>query len=134
MRFLGKVALDQIPLGGTGMHGIKCTCLEDEPYPCIWHGYDNRNSEEILILDFDTGDHQTFVRSSNEEFRTSKWMEVKSMDGMCDPVDKRREECAVKEAQKERKLGADYMRQRHGLVESREPAYRPVGGKKKGKY
>ena len=56
------------------------------------------------------------------------------MDGMCDPVDKRREECAVKEAQKERKLGADYMRIRHGLVESREPAYRPVGGKKKGKY
>ena len=73
------------------------------------------------------------VRVSNEEFRTSEWR-WRNMDGMCDPVDKRREECAVKEAQKERKLGADYMRIRHGLVESREPAYRPVGGKKKGKY
>ena len=79
-------------------------------------------------------DEQVFVRIPYPEFRFVKWMEVKFMDGMCDPVDKRREECAVKEAQKERKLGADYMRQRHGLVESREPAYRPVGGKKKGKY
>ena len=82
-------------------------------------------------IDFEFG---PLYRLSNEEFRTVKYEEVKSMDGMCDPVDKRREECAVKEAQKERKVGADYMRQRHGLVESREPAYRPVGGKKKGKY
>ena len=78
--------------------------------------------------------NQTFLRMAYPEFRFVKYEEVKSMDGMCDPVDKRREECAVKEAQKERKLGADYMRIRHGLVESREPAYRPVGGKKKGKY
>ena len=77
---------------------------------------------------------ELFYRLVDKEFGIVKWMEVKSMDGMCDPVDKRREECAVKEAQKERKVGADYMRQRHGLVESREPAYRPVGGKKKGKY
>ena len=86
---------------------------------------------DVNFVEFPIG---RFIRYANEIQRTSKWMEVKSMDGMCDPVDKRREECAVKEAQKERKVGADYMRQRHGLVESREPAYRPVGGKKKGKY
>ena len=32
--------------------------------------------EEILILDFKTGDHQAFVRTSNEEFRTVEWREV----------------------------------------------------------
>lgn len=41
--------------------------------------------------------------------------------------------CAAREQARERQMSADYMRQRHGLVESREPAYRPVGGKPKGK-
>jgi hypothetical protein len=82
-------------------------------------------------IDFDFG---SLYRLSNEEFRTVKYMEVTNMDGMCDPVDKRRQESTDKEQAKERKVGADYMRQRHGLVESREPAYRPVGKMKKGKY
>ena len=37
--------------------------------------------------------------------------------------------CAAREQLRERQGSADYMRQRHGLVESREPAYKPVGGK-----
>jgi hypothetical protein len=81
-------------------------------------------------------DGVSFYRLTNSEFKTVEWQEVKKMDGMCDPVDKRREKCAMEEARKERTVGAEYMRQRHGLVESREPAYRPVGGKgkRKGKY
>ena len=73
-------------------------------------------------------------RKANEDFRTVKWTEVKDMDGMCDPVDKRRQECTAKEQQKERQVGADYMRNRHGLIENRAPEYRPVGKVKKGKY
>ena len=82
-------------------------------------------------IDFDFG---SLYRLSNEEFRTVKYEEVKSMDGMCDPVDKRRQECTAKEQQKERQVGADYMRNRHGLIENRAPEYRPVGKIKKGKY
>jgi hypothetical protein len=77
------------------------------------------------------------VRDAWDEFCYVEYRKaVETMEGMCDPVDKRREKCAMEEARKERTVGAEYMRQRHGLVESREPAYRPVGGKgkRKGKY
>lgn len=41
-------------------------------------------------------------------------------------------ECAAQEQARERKMGMDYMRERHGLVEEKKSAYRPVGrGKRK---
>lgn len=31
-----------VPIGGTGIHGIKCTCVEKEfPFPCLFHAWDN---------------------------------------------------------------------------------------------
>jgi hypothetical protein len=83
--FVFEREADGVKIGDTGMHGIKCTCVIDEPYPCPWHGYDNRisgmavkTSEKFLLLDFTTGEHQSFIRESNEEFRTVEWREISS--------------------------------------------------------
>jgi len=76
---------EETPIGGTGIHGIECTCLISEPYPCPFHGYDNRplrgNPSRIKVLEpeFMTTQEIRFgmIRTSYENFRFVEYLRPK---------------------------------------------------------
>lgn len=105
----------------TSIHNEPIMGQTDIPFPS------SETGRRILVCN----DLAGLIRTDYGDFRFSewRWKRMEQPGSNEGKTGEYKRECAAKEQARERDIGANYMRQRHGLVQEKKSAYRPVGGK-----